>query len=340
VTGPVGDVPRAAGDVPGAAGNVPGAAGNVSGAAGGLVPRRAGRPVPRRTGRWDRPRLLLALAGLLPLTAGLLVLWLRPGPGARCEQISVPAYFYPGATWTRAIDSQPAPAIMILDITSSGAGSAPDRAYAAAVARAQGAGIKVLGYASTRYARRPVAAVEADVRHYRAWYHVTGIFLDEAATGTGEFSYDQKLTRYIRHTDPGPLVMLNPGTYPSRRYMALGDVVLAYEGSYARYTRLQVPAWVDSYPAARFSHVVYATPGARLDEALRLAVARHAGYVYVTDMAGRNPYRSLPRYWAAENAHAAGMCQGQRPATDAGLDGEPVPRGVGRGTGSHAYWQG
>jgi Spherulation-specific family 4 len=264
--------------------------------------------------------MLLALAGLLPVAAGLLGLWLRPGPGARCEEISVPAYFYPGTAWTRAIDSRPVPAIMILDITSSGAGTAPDRAYAGAVARAQAAGIKVLGYASTGYARRPAAAVEADVRHYRAWYHVAGIFLDETATGTGEFSYYQRLTSYIRHAGPGAIVMLNPGTYPSRRYMALGDVVLAYEGSYARYTSLHVPAWVDRYPAARFSHVVYATPGARLAEALRLALRRHAGYVYVTDMAGRNPYRSLPRYWAAENAYAADMCQGQRPDVGAGLD--------------------
>ena len=225
-------------------------------------------PVPRRDRHRGRPRLLLALAGLLPLAAGLLVPWLRPGSGARCEEISVPAYFYPGAAWTRAIDSRPAPAIMILDITSSGAGSAPNQAYAAAAARARAAGIKILGYAATGYARRPVAAVEADVRHYRAWYHVSSIFLDEAATGTGELSYYQKLTGYIRHRDPGAVVMLNPGTYPSRRYMALGDVVLAYEGSYARYATLRVPAWVDHYPAAQFSHVVYATP--------RLAAGRGA----------------------------------------------------------------
>jgi hypothetical protein len=275
--------------------------------------------VPRRTGRRGRPRLLLALAALLPLAAGLLVLWLRPGPDAGCEQISVPAYFYPGAAWTRAIDSRPAPAMMILDITSSGAGSARNRAYAAAVARAQAAGITVLGYASTGYARRPAAAVEADVRHYRAWYHVTGIFLDEAATGAGELPYYRKVTGFIRHAEPGAVVMLNPGTYPSRRYMALGDVVLAYEGSYARYRNLRVPAWVHGYPAARFAHVVYDTPGSRLAGTLRLALRRHAGYVYVTDMTGRNPYRSLPRYWAAEKAYAAGMCQGQRPE-DAGLD--------------------
>ena len=270
----------------------------------------AGGLLPRRTGHRTRPRLLLALAGLPLVAAGLLMLWPRPGPGARCEKISVPAYFYPGTAWTRAIGSRPAPAIMILDITSSGAGSAPNRAYASAVARARAAGIRVLGYASTGYARRPAAAVEADVRHYRAWYHVSGIFLDEATTGTGEFSYYQRLTGYIRHADPGAVVMLNPGAYPSRRYLALGDVVLAYEGSYARYASLRVPAWVARYPAARFAHVVYATPGARLAETLRLALRRHAGYVYVTSMAGRNPYRSLPHYWAAEDAMAAKVCRG------------------------------
>jgi spherulation-specific family 4 protein len=269
--------------------------------------RPAGGALPRP----GRRRLILALAGLPLLAAGLLTLFLRHGPGARCEEISMPAYFSSGVAWARAIDSQPAPAIMILDITGSGAGSTREAAYAAAVTRAQAAGIKVLGYASTDYARRPAAAVEADVRHYRAWYHVTGIFLDEAATGTGELSYYRALTGYIRHADPRALVMLNPGTYPSRRYMTLGDVVLAYEGNYARYASLRVPGWVDRYPAARFSQVVYATPGSRLAEALRLAVRRHAGYVYVTDMAGRNPYRSLPGYWAAETTDAAGMCQGR-----------------------------
>jgi hypothetical protein len=261
----------------------------------GLLPRRG------------RPRALLLLAGLV-LLAGLLAIRLLPGPGPRCQQIGIPAYFYPGASWARAVSSSPAPGIMILDVTSSGAGSAPDRTYQQAVSRAQAAGITILGYANTDYARRPAAAVEADVRHYRAWYHVAGMFLDEAATGGPELGYYRRLTGYIKNAGPGALVMLNPGTYPSQRYMSLGDVVLGYEGSYARYARLRVPGWVRRYPAARFAQVVYATPGARLAKALRLAAARHAGYVYVTDMAGRNPYRALPGYWAAENAMVAAAC--------------------------------
>jgi hypothetical protein len=263
------------------------------------------RPVRGLLPRRGRPRVLLALAGLLPLAAGLVAVRMLTGPGPGCQQISIPAYFYPGASWARAARSSPVPAVMILDITSTGAGGAPDRAYQQAVARAQAAGITILGYASTGYGRRPAAAVEADVRHYRAWYHVTGMFLDEAATGSGALPYYGRLTDFIKDADPGALVMLNPGTYPSRRYMALGDVVLAYEGTYARYARLRVPGWVERYPAARFSQVVYATPGPRLAEVLRLAALRHAGYIYVTDMAGRNPYRALPAYWATEDAMVA-----------------------------------
>jgi Spherulation-specific family 4 len=259
---------------------------------------------PRRGGQ----RALPALAGLLALAGGLVVFWAAARPGARCQEVSLPAYFYPGPGWATAIGSTPAPGMMILDITSSGAGSAPDRAYAQAVLRARAAGIQVLGYASTDYGRRPATAVEAEVRHYRAWYHVSGMFLDQAAAGTGKLAYYRRLTGYIRAADRGAPVMLNPGTYPSRRYMALGDVMLAYEGPYARYAGLRVPGWVDRYPAARFSHVVYGTPRSRLAEALRLAAARHAGYVYVTNLAGRNPYRALPGYWAAEDAMVAAAC--------------------------------
>jgi hypothetical protein len=285
----------------------------------GPLPRRGRSRAPGRASllpRRGRPRALIGLAGMLALAAGLLAGRLVPGASPRCQQISVPAYFYPGADWARAVGSRPG--IMIVDITSSGAGSAPDPNYQAAAQQAQAAGIKVLGYAATDYARRPAAAVEADIRNYRAWYHVTDIFLDEAATGSSKIPYYRRLTDYIKDAAPASLVMLNPGTYPSRQYMSLGDVVLAYEGSYAGYAGLRVPGWARRYPADRFSHVVYATPGPRLAEALRLAAGRHAGYVYITDKAGPNPYRSLPGYWAAENAIVAAVCQGQHPPANAG----------------------
>jgi hypothetical protein len=270
------------------------------------VIRGVRRAAPRPRG----PRALLILAGILPLAAVGLVLPLISGSGPRCQQIAVPAYFYPGADWTRATDSRPAPAIMILDITSSGAGSSPDPDYQAAVRQAQAAGIKILGYSNTDYTQRPAAAVEADVRKYAAWYSVTDFFLDEVSSGSESIGYYRRLTSYIKDLHPGSMVMLNPGIYPDRQYMSLGDVMLVYEDTYAHYLGLHVPSWAGRYPAARFAHVIYATAGTQLANAIRLAGKRHAGYVYVTDSAGPNPYDSLPGYWASEDAMVAGRCNG------------------------------
>ena len=94
--------------------------------------------------------------------------------------------------------------------------------------------------------------------------------------------------------------MLNPGTYPSRQYMSLGDMVLAYEGSYARYTDLRVPGWVQRVSGRPVLRTWFTPPRARAwPRRSGLSQRRHAGYVYVTDKAGRNPYGALPGYWAA-----------------------------------------
>ena len=238
----------------------------------------------------------------------------------------MPAYFYPGAGWTRAITSKPPPSVMILDVTSSGAGSAPNRNYQAAVKRAQGAGITIMGYSSTDYTRRPAAAVEADVTRYRSWYHVSDIFLDEVSSDGGAAAYYQRLASYIHSVNPGSTVMLNPGTYPDQRYMSIGDIVMVYENTYANYVKLRVPGWVRNYPAAKFANAIYATSGSELAGAISLSRQRNAGYIYVTGNSGANPYRTLPAYWPAENAIIA------RCAHAAALAGGPGPAGTGPGT--------
>jgi hypothetical protein len=97
-------------------------------------------------------------------------------------------------------------------------------------------------------------------------------------------------------------VWLNPGVYPNQLYMSLGDVVMVYEGTYAKYVDLRRPTWTHQYAASRFAHVVFATPASELVRALQLAQTRNAGYVYVTDGTGSNPYGSLPSYWSREGS--------------------------------------
>ena len=223
-------------------------------------------------------------------------------PGPSCQQSLIPAYFYPGANWVRAVDSKQPPRFMIIDITSSGAGSSPDPNYQAAVKRARAAGITLVGYSATDYARRPPTAVETDVRHYKSWYGVTDIFLDGVSSNDSGLAYYRRLSDYIHDANPGSVVILNPGTYPSEQYMSIGDIVLTFEGTYAAYLRTDVPGWVDDYPAAKFAYIIYGAPESRLASTFSTAQTKHVGYMYVTPNNGANPYRSLASYWERENA--------------------------------------
>jgi Spherulation-specific family 4 len=284
------------------------------------TPHRGGRHTHRKP-RTRRPRVIVLITAIVLIAAvgvGVRVV-LENGPA--CEKSVVPAYFYPGADWTAAIDSHPAPGLMILDITKSGAGSSPDRTYQATVKRAQAAGITIMGYANTDYAHRPLPAVEADITHYKTWYGVTDIFLDQTSSSSGDVTYYRRLSGYAHALNPGSAVMLNAGTFPEQQYMSIGDIVVVFENTYASYANLQVPGWVYKYPATRFAHIIYAVPGSQLVGAIGLAGERHAGYVYVTDGTGVRRYNQLPSYWSREDAVIAGCA----PIGTRAADGTATP---------------
>jgi Spherulation-specific family 4 len=235
----------------------------------------------------------------------------RPSPAApavRCQKTYIPSMFYPDSDWTQAIDTKPTPRVMLLNV-DSGPGPAPLPHFEAVVRQAQAAGITVLGYSSTQYGQRPIGSVEAEVREYRAWYRVNGIFLDLTKGTPGELSYYRTLASYIRATVPGAVVWLNPGDYPAPSFMSIANVVMVFEGSYAQYLADQVPGWVGQYRPDQFVNVVFATPRSDLASAVRLSRARRAGYLFVTDLPGSpNPYDAMPSYWPQEVAAVTGGC--------------------------------
>jgi hypothetical protein len=231
-----------------------------------------------------------------------------PAAALACQRVAVPAYFYPGPSWTQSIASQPVPRVMILDISDTGAGTAPDPNYQAAVKKAQAAGISIMGYVSTDYGLRPAAQAEAEIRNYKSWYQVTGIFLDEAASSSLVVPYYRLLTNYIHKVNPGAGVMLNPGVYPSEQYMALGDTMMVFEGPYTSYVNIRVPSWASKYPSSRFAHTIYATPASKLASVISMSRSRNAEYIYITGNTGSNPYSSLASYWSSENAAVAAEC--------------------------------
>jgi Spherulation-specific family 4 len=228
--------------------------------------------------------------------------------GKYCRQLVIPAYFYASSIWAQAAHSKPVPRDIILDISGLGAGNAPDAHFQDVVRQAKAAGETVLGYVSTVDGQRPVAQVETEVRNYKAWYGVTSIFLDRVSGLPQQLSYYRQLTGYIHRSHAGSSVWLNPGDYPDQAYMSIGNVVMVFEGTYVQYRALHVPGWVSGYPASKFAHTVYATPGSGLSNVLKLATSRRGGHVYVTDESGANPYQGLPGYWSRENSVASAGC--------------------------------
>jgi hypothetical protein len=225
-----------------------------------------------------------------------------------CQHTFVPAFFYASGAWIQAIDTTPAPRVMFLNV-DNGVGTAPDPHFQTLVRQAQAAGISVLGYSSTNYGQRSIGSVETEVRQYKTWYGVNGIFLDLTQGTPGELSYYRALASYIRATVPHAVIWLNPGTYPDESFMSVANVVMVFEGSYAQYLSDQVPGWISRYQPAQFAHVIYATPKSDLAHAVSLSRARRAGFLFVTDLPGSpNPYGAMPGYWTQEAVAIAGKC--------------------------------
>jgi hypothetical protein len=258
-----------------------------------------------------RPAVIavIVVVVLLAAAGGITAALKSQASAGHCQKTFIPAYF-PADVWAQVAGTKPVPSAMILNpSTGIGAGTAPNPSYQAAAKQARESGSAVLGYSSTADGLRPVSQIEADVRNYKAWYGVTGIFLDSVNGVPGELSYYEQLTSYIHRVIPGAVIWLNPGIYPDQQYMSLGNVMMVFEGTYDQYQGSQVPNWARNYPASRFANTIYgASSSAQANSAVSLSRSRNTGYIFVTNLTGANPYDALPSYWSTVNSAITTGC--------------------------------
>lgn len=238
----------------------------------------------------------LVLVGLVVFLAGF------KAPGAKaqlCQKMLIPAYFYPGPLWTQAISGAPIVDVMIMN-PASGPGTSQNSDYVTAVNNAKAAGIKVIGYVHTSYSQRSISEVESEIDLYKQWYGVSGIFLDEVNSSSAALPYYADVAGYIKASN-GTFVAMNPGVVPYRGYINISDTTVIFEGTYNTYKTWTPPSWVSSYPASKFTHLVYATSTLKnMNDAITKSKSRRAGYVYVTNDDLPNPWDTLPGYWGTE----------------------------------------
>jgi hypothetical protein len=220
---------------------------------------------------------------------------------ASCRRTLIPTYVTPDV-----IDALPAAHAAertIIVNPASGPGPAAQPAYASAVARAQAAGTRVLGYVPTGYGARDAALVREEIDRYRSWYRVDGIFLDEASASAEDVPHYRALSDHVRG-----FTVLNPGLVPAREYFSFADVVVTYEGSAADYGAAvrRAPGWLEQVPRERIAHLLYGAARGPALEAVGLSA--RAGYLYVTDGSLPHPWGSIPPYLGEQEAALAQNC--------------------------------
>ncbi len=259
--------------------------------------------------RWptrSRTPYRTAVVAVALLAGAFTVTPTQPALATSCSTVTVPAYFHSGNLWDSATRAPASVRRTLILNPDSGPGMQPDPGYVSAVASARTAGATVVGYVHTSYGNRPQEDVLADVQEYRQFYGVTHVFFDEVSSTAAWLPYYERLSTAVRSA--GGLVVLNPGTHPDERYMALGDQVVTFEGTYDTYRRAQIPAWTANHLPQKFSHLVYASSRRNMSNAIALAEKRRAGNLYVTDDTGANPWDTLPSYWSDELNRLATSC--------------------------------
>ena len=240
---------------------------------------------------------------LLPLL--LLSAFASPALGGGIS-LMVPAYFgpQPGGDWDRlAIAAKRVPLVAILN-PASGPGASASAQYTRAIQAVRAAGGRVTGYVSTAYGQRPTADAKADILRYHQWYTLDGFFLDEMSNdgGTASVAYYQELHDYIVRLKATYHVTANPGTQTAEIYVSKPtvDTVVTFENG-SGYPGYVASSWNKKYPAHRFCHLLHSVAStAALTNAVQLAQARNAGFLYVTDDVLDNPWDTLPTYWETE----------------------------------------
>jgi hypothetical protein len=248
--------------------------------------------------------LLIALAAAGPAPGA--------GPEAPTVRLLVPAYFYPSGdglkAWERLLDAADRAPVVAVVNPDSGPGKRADNNYVALFRRARRSKATLLGYVTLSYAKRPVSAVKADIDSWLFFYpDVGGIFFDEQPSQPEHAAFAAECFAHARGRIKGALLVSNPGTACSREYLAGADgpVACLFENEKG-FGDYRSPDWAGRYGAERFAVLLYRVPAAGpMREALREAVRKRAGYVYVTDAPAPMPWGRLPSYWDDEVAAAA-----------------------------------
>jgi hypothetical protein len=230
-----------------------------------------------------------------------------PKPGT--VRMAVPAYFDPpSAAWDKLIAGAPTIGMIVFN-PESGPGTATVPAYTEVIAKAQAAGITMLGYVATSYGARAEADIIADINHYYDFYTPSGIYFAEGpmdADCTPMEAMYHRLSDAVRARDANAYLAVGTRFCPT--YIVFFDIMVQFARNWNEYrTDYRPPSWMPANSPQRFVHFVHSVPPSDAGAALSLTMSNGAGWVFVTDQTDPNPWSVLPSYFDQELATLRGV---------------------------------
>src|SRR2546425_3097109 len=215
--------------------------------------------------------------------------------------IVIPLYTYPtDGSWSATLQAKKAhPNVPIIAVINpnNGPGGSSDSNYVQGVKDFQAAGIIVLGYVATGYASQLISSLESQVSSYKNWYSLNGIMFDEMSNVQGNENYYSTLNTYVKSLGM-TMTMGNPGTSMPNSYIGTLDSLCIFEQS-----GLPTLSYLSSYsghPKLNFAYIGLSV--SLLNTAFEAASSQYAGWIYITNAGGGNPYNVLPSYFMNEVA--------------------------------------
>jgi Spherulation-specific family 4 len=160
------------------------------------------------------------------------------------------------------------------------------------------AGVRVLGYVYTNYGSRDASSVVADMRLYKTWYNVSGIFIDEMSQDPSFANYYSNLTSQAHAMGLYPVIG-NPGVVVDQSLITSVDYTVIYESS-GLPSASSVCETGSGVPGSFFSLIasgVSTMPPISYLSSIRNCV----GLIYFTDQTGDSElYSALPSYLSTE----------------------------------------
>lgn len=234
----------------------------------------------------------------------------------RTSGVILPLYIYPSdpvanATYNTVIDLakkyRDVPTIVALN-PSSGPGPSVDENYKHAIDRLIGADVQCIGYVSSAYMDRTLAAVKEDALKWTQLYpSIRGIWVDEMPNGYGTktvseiIAYYHELYKYCKSSLNLDYVYVNPGSTIVKAIWDGGvcDNIAWYETS-GMPTLAQLTegsAYYDSmFEIPAHAKTVLAHSVTSWDLNAAKLVQKHCGWIFVTNDVMPNPYDALTPY--------------------------------------------